>query len=159
MLLLPPIWMVIATIAFHTRGGRIPNLLVFPAFALAFIAAVVLSPIAALHASGSPLSVLASAVIAFAISMPFFMMGDGGAGAVKAHTTFAAWVGVVLPLHRAAVMSAIVSVLAWGCVMAAAWVDGRFGRDDREGMFPAQTWLCAGDLVVFGALLWMSGIR
>jgi Flp pilus assembly protein protease CpaA len=87
-LLLPPLWILIATFAFHTRAYRIPNKLILPALLLAFVVSAA-SADPGLGIPGSPFSVLAAAMVGFSILLPVYIWG-GGAGWLKAHTTFAA---------------------------------------------------------------------
>lgn len=139
------------------RTFRVPNALVFTSLALAFALTFVRSVLVP-HATGGFGSQLWCTILAGFVLLQPYLKSLLGAGCVKAHATFGAWVGCGFNYGDGTVMILCASVVA-GIFTAVVWrISYYLAREDFDSglirMLHGQFPLSLGTLI--GVVVWST---
>ena len=149
-----PLWIAVALMAIaaviNARNLRVPNKLSIPALAAGWVAAILVSSDLGIPSQGGGFfSSLVAALIGFALLLPFYLTGWLGAGCIKMHTAFGAWIGCALPPSSAAMLMALCTLLGgglsiFGYAVKKQSLSYQETPDMRGRLFPAQVTLSLG---------------
>lgn len=144
---------LILAAGFQWREGRVPNWLVLGAAGVALVLATAISLVGEGLAQGGIGSSLLGFVFGFGVLVVPYVRGWLGAGCVKSHAAFGAWVGCAVPAGGCWNIMAAASFVA--IVATIAGVAFTFLRNKNQPvLFAAQITLSFGSIL--GAILCLA---
>jgi Flp pilus assembly protein protease CpaA len=143
---------ILAAVA-SARTYRVPNLLSLPATGAGWLTALLVSCSVGVPSHGGGIvASLTVTLVALLLLLPLYLTGVMGAGCIKMHAAFGAWLGCVLPLVPALLLVGLGTSI--GVFLAWIWyyltkiraIDSNAGENVQwdAGVIPAQVPLSIG---------------